>query len=248
MNEVTVRRLNEAGISEFLKINWGKCSQDEGNPPDILLDPKFSEEVIFSNGNTREIDTEATFSNGIEMVEVLRLSIGDRLQPGDTKDVGLWAWLSLAFYDQIRAKDKDGNWKSCAAARMIPSGRTVSYYRHSMSARYFMHSVHGNNSLWILQGPINRWSDLYEQISSTSWIISSTSIIEAVQKLYYDPSLPNGIKKGAAGKMEGSARRLVAVLNQFWETYDLRSMSSDQILDLLPSEFVNFKPLNQEEV
>ena len=244
-----IRRLNDNGIAIFAQVNWGKGASADGNPPShLLFDNDYSEEITFSNGNTREIDAEATFETGFELVNLLELSLGNKLEPDEVSyDQGMWAWLALLFYSQIRKSNPDGTWKNAAAPRFIPSTKSNSYYRHSLAARYNMWKRHGDNANYMLHGPVNNWADVYEQYTNVSLMISSKSTQEAANRLAYDPTKKSGIKKGIGAKKAGSARRFPAVFWQLYETYDLRSMTSDQILELLPAEFDEYSPLAQEE-
>lgn len=244
-----IRRLNDDGITIFSQTNWGNGAGADGDPPShLLFDPDYSEVIEFSNGNPREIDTEATFETGFELVDLLELSFGNKLEPDEVSyDRGMWAWLALLFYPQIRKKKDDGTWKNAAAPRFIPSTKSTSYYRHSLAARYNMWQGHGANASYMLHGPVDTWREAYEQYTNVSIMISSKSIQETANKLAYDDTKKSGIKKGIGAKTGGSARRFPAVFWQLYETYDLRSMTSDQILELLPAEFDEFNPLAQEE-
>ncbi len=99
----------------------------------------------------------------------------------------------------------------------------------------------------MLHGPVNTWAEVNEQYTNVSLMITSKSIQEAANRMAYDPTRKSGIKKRIAGKGAGSARRFAAVFRQLYQTYDLRSMTSDQILELLPAEFDEYNPLAQEE-
>ena len=48
------------------------------------------------------------------------------------------------------------------------------------------------------------------------------------------------LKRGAAGKGAGSARRFVRIIRQYQMTYDLNSMNGKEIVELLPYEFAKW--------
>ena len=245
-----IRRLNDDGIAIFAQVNWGKGAGADGNPPShLLFDDDYSEVITFSNGNTREIDAEATFETGFELVNLLEHSFGNKLEPNEVSyDRGMWAWLSLLFYSQIRKKKPDGTWKNAAAPRFIPSDKSLTYYRHTLSSRYNMWKRHGDNANYMLHGSVDTWRDAYEQFTTISLMISSKSLQETANRLAYDPTMKSGIRKDIpATDKPGSARRFTAVFRQLYQTYDMRSMTSDQILELLPAEFDWCNPLAQEE-
>ena len=63
MSDVEIRRLKEKGLEKFAMDVWGQ--QPNGEPPyGILQDDEYSEVVTFSNGKSRKIDSNATFSSG----------------------------------------------------------------------------------------------------------------------------------------------------------------------------------------
>ncbi len=243
-----IRSLNEDGIREFASINFAnKAGADGDAPSHLLFDDDFSEVKIFSDGKPREIDVDAVIVTGFDLVELLDKSFDSTIGRRELeKDPGMWAWITLLYYDQFRMKNADGSWKGAAAPRWIPSGASLSYYRHIVSSRYNMHIMHGQNANYMLHGPVNNWADVYEQCTSVSLMISSTSIQEAVNRLYYDSTKISGFKKGAGGKEGGSARRFAAVFWQLHNTYNLRTMTSDEILELLPEEFDKYNPLKGE--
>ncbi len=57
--------------------------------------------------------------------------------------------------------------------------------------------------------------------------------------MYWDDTAKN-LKRGAAGKGGGSARRLVRIIRQYQLTYDLNSMNGNEIVELLPDEFAKW--------
>ena len=98
MSSIEIRRLNEKGLEKFAMDVWGQ--QPNGEPPyDILQDDEYSEVVIFSNGNNRKIDSNASFNSGKEMVDLLDSAFGNNVELSEIiEDGGMWAWLSLLYY------------------------------------------------------------------------------------------------------------------------------------------------------
>jgi hypothetical protein len=128
--------------------------------------------------------------------------------------------------------------------RFIPSGKSNSYYRHNVFSPYNTLKIHGadNGAAFLTAAKdVSVWPEANEQIISTSGIASSKSIVAAVTRLYFDRSTGK-LKPGASSKDHGgTTRRFRTVYWQLYETYDLRSMTPEQILDVLPPEFNRFK-------
>jgi hypothetical protein len=95
-----------------------------------------------------------------------------------------------------------------------------------------------------LCGELPVHGDFSEQLASRIQFISNPSLIEAVDRLYYDTS-SNGEgrpKRGALTRTRaGNVRRFVTIMQQFDLTYDMYAMTADQILELLPTEFTKWR-------
>ncbi len=246
--EFEVRRLNERGISRFSNVDWDSTGSAGDPPSEILLDDDYSEVVTFSNGKTRLIDRNASFERYSELVDIIDGCLGPAMDLDEVADdKGLWSWFSLLFYDRLR-KETDGTWVNAAMPRFIPSGKSNSYYRLQVFFPYALTKLHGKEaSAVFLCGKANEWQDVNEQLLNVSAFVSSTELISLASMLYFDQETKrtkkNAADKDGKGKYKGrgSARRLRTVFWQLYETYNLRSMSADQILQLLPSEFDHFR-------
>jgi hypothetical protein len=82
--------------------------------------------------------------------------------------------------------------------------------------------------------------EVVEQLSSRQEIVTNASIMEVATRLYVDSSTGRH-KAGAGGKGPGSARRLADIFFQFDLTWDLYSMTKDEIIEMLPSEFSGYR-------
>ena len=252
--EIEVRRLNERGISRFANVDWGSTNSAGDPPSEILLEDEFSEIVTFSNGKTRLVDRDAGFETYAELVDIIDGCLGPAMDIGEiAEDRGLWSWFSLLFYNSLRSGEP-GSWKEAAMPRFIPSGKSNSYYRHQVFSPYALTKMHGKEaSAVFLCGKTNVWPEVNEQLLNVSAFISYKPLIASASSLYFDQRTKRA-KPGAASKDregpfdgEGSSRRLRTVFWQLYETYDLRSMTEDQIIQLLPSEFDPFRNGGDDE-
>ncbi len=240
-NQREVRMLNEQGIARFSRVEWARTGSAGDPPKDILWDDEYSEVVVFSNGHHRTIDIESHFSTMREMVEVIDDCLGTELDLSEVAtNGGLWAWFSLLFYEKLR-KGEPGSWSGAARPRFIPSGKSLTYYRHQVFCPYALYKMHGQEAVSVfLHGASNNWPEVNEQLLCVSGIVTSSPIIAAINDLYYDPSTDGGFQFGVGGKGGGSSRRWRSVYWQLYETYNLRSMTKEDILEVLPSEFDRF--------
>lgn len=236
-----LRRLTQGGIDRLHEfLNSLVTGNPQSYPDKILTDPMTSEEV--DSG----VDIEKrTFGNRFNAAKYLNrklsvISIADLYG-----DVGLWAWLSLFYFDELCPSNMEGKRQPKDRARYIPEVTNWrKYYRHLLAGPYRVYQAHNDDpdrAMSLLRGPLDKPGDIVEQLTSRQEIVTNKGIIEAATLLYIDP-VNKGTKRGAAGKGDGSARRLADVCNQFDLTWDLYSMSSNEFILLLPQEFNRFRP------
>ena len=150
---------------------------------------------------------------------------------------GLWAWLSLYWFEQLCPRRKDGRRRPGHDHRHIPEfGRNR--YHHLLYGPYHVYRRHGPRSVVLLSGPIHSSSHLYHAITSRQDLIANRSVIEAALLLYVERRT-GGLKRGCqpSRPRPGTIRRYIDVLQQLDLTFDIYGMTGSQILDLLPAEF-----------
>ncbi|MGB9748150.1 MAG: hypothetical protein ACPLXM_14585 [Bacteroidales bacterium] len=156
---------------------------------------------------------------------------------------GLWTWLAYIWFDQLAPINSAmGTRYIKEDAKYICSSEYRDYYRHLVAGPYMIYSLHGReNSRIFLYSPVCEHNDFIEQFASRQFIISHQNIVEAISRLYLD-SGNNQPKRGSQTRTRrGNIRRFVRIIQQFEPTYDIYTMSPDQILNLLPDEFNEWK-------
>ncbi len=236
-----LRRLNDHGLAqarEFLSSLTTDTPQDW--PEDTLTDPGTSEEL--------QVDVEVEqreFSSRMELAQYLDGKFEDAGLTGFERDKGLWGWLALFFFDQLCPPDTEGRRKPGELARWIPAvGDFRKYYRHLLAGPclvYRAHKDHPDSALALLCGPVHKPGDIVEQLASRQELVTNTAVMEVATTLYVDPDTRQP-RRGAAGRGGGSARRLADVLNQYDVTWDLYSMTAQELAEMLPPEFDRFLP------
>jgi hypothetical protein len=71
-------------------------------------------------------------------------------------------------------------------------------------------------------------------------ILTNSVALETATRLYVDP-IAGELRRGAASDGGGAVKRYISVLSQYDLTYDLRSLSVDQLVEMLPDEFSRFR-------
>jgi hypothetical protein len=234
-----VRELNERGIKEFrdylTSLREGAVQQP---PMELLTRPAYSHE---SAGDT-EVEAQV-FSGTLELAKYLY----DRLQilPQSQVDqnVGLWSWLSLYYFDQICPVNKSGRRIPGQDYRYILNLDYRCYYRHLLAGPYNVFRLHGEDAPLLMAGPLYGISKYYEQLSARQGFITNRGIVEAANLLYFDQEQRRS-KRGTAvtTRKPGALFRFIDVVQQLDLTHDLYSMTGDEVLALLPSEFDEWRP------
>ena len=208
-------------------------------PPTGLLASLDSTESL---GTDVEVEAR-TFASRFEAAEYLHA----RFTAADLTDVerdrGLWAWLSLFYFDAVCPAGRGGERKPGATARHIPEpGNFQRYYRHLLAGPYRIYRAHREDparALVVLCQPLDTPGDVVEQLASRQELITNPGIMGLATRLYVDNATQH-IKRGAGGKSGGSARRLSDVIEQFDLTWDLYAATVDELVSVMPHEFEKF--------
>jgi hypothetical protein len=236
-----LRRLNGLGL-ERMGAFLDSLPTDAPQPyPQSLLSDDESSEALGV-----KIDVERKgFLRRFELAAYVFDKFHDSGMDHPERDAGLWAWLALYWFDQLCPADKQGRRRPKARARWIPDlDNARRYYRHLVLGPYLIYLAHYKNpkiTMGLLGTDVNAPGDIVEQFASRPQLVTCPAAVAAVTKLYWRPQ--GGFKPRAAGGDDspGTARRLALVLMQFDRTFDLHSLSSDQLLTLLPAEFNSFR-------
>jgi hypothetical protein len=183
------KRFCNAGRSTASKPAQVTLPQDEhillAAADRIPLDAQFMEPLGV------EIEVEARiFANRFEAAEYLH----NRFAPAGLTDIerdsGLWAWLSLFYFDAVCPPGKGGVRKPGALARHIPEpGNFQRYYRHLLAGPYRIYRAHRENprrALALLCQPLNSSGDVVEQLASRQEVVTNPGILELATRLYVD--------------------------------------------------------------
>lgn len=247
-----VERLNGAGLAEF--ENW-LVGDDFSSPPmHLLSDAGFSEGI----GHSFIVDVSRTFESTYALGKYLHEEVFDEVADPELifGDVGLWAWLSLAFIGCLVSKKpgKKPAGSPLAVNHYIQSANTVSQrqnYRLIVRTAWWMVRIHGSSAAIALSSPDSPWGEVAEQIIGRQQIASHKGFFALAERLYL--ASDGSIKRGAAGKRSkdarnnprakaglGCMRRLALTLNQFGRTYNTRVISPEKMIEFLPKEYARW--------
>ena len=235
-----LRKLNEQGISrltEFLDSLTGETPL--AYPSALLTDLDATAEVSPSI----EIE-QSMFGSRFAAAEYLFNLFKDSGLSDIERDRGLWAWLSLFYFDELCPPDAKGRRKPGELARWILNTSGRRYYRHLLAGPYLIfgvHSDHPERAKLVLCGSLHQPGDIVAQIASRQEIITNGGIMEAASILYYDVSSGKPRRGAATKEGKGTVRRFIDILNQFDVTWDLYSLKGGDVIQMLPDEFSRFR-------
>jgi hypothetical protein len=228
---VRARILNQNGIQrlrEYLEIL--KEAPETRPPVHVLTDPQTSEDLPY------DIAVEyRVFVHRYDAACYFAKQLGGLRELNHSE--GFWAWLALFYFDELAPLENGVRFVG-EEARYIPGASSLRYYRHLLAGPYRIYQLHGDGAKLLLAGPLNRPGDFPEQLSSRQEFITNPGIIGAATLLYYDQDKGRPRRGAAPNKRKpGTLRRFVDVVQQLDLTYDLYSMTPQDILTILPQEF-----------
>lgn len=233
---IRLRVLSERGVREFLQYIRDLRDNPRLSPPDLNVEP-YSVEF-----HSVEIDENKNFSTRMEMGKYLYSTFlrGGIAREKVIGEKGLWTWLAFLWFDRLCPDNKQIK----GHERYICYSDYRHYYRHLVGETYTIYELHREeNSKLFLECPLHIHNDFMEQLASRQEIVNNLNLIEVAHRLYWNAGA-NKPKRGAQSKENlGNLRRFTRVVEQLKLTYDLHkdSMTADEILNLLPREFDQWK-------
>ncbi len=233
-----VRILNEEGTRKFRQYLADLRAGSTSTPSrDILTDAWCSAKLPINI----EIENQ-TFDNRMEAAKYLYETLRPLGHSKIDQNVGLWSWLSLYYFDQVCPISKTGKRSPGLDYRYILDTDFRFYYRHNLFGSYIMYLLHGESVPLLLYNPLSQTNKFHLELACRQGFITNRGIIEAANFLYFDDNraIP---KRGAAvtTRKPGTLFRFIDVVQQLDLNYDLYSMTGKEVLDLLPTEFNEWK-------
>jgi hypothetical protein len=240
-----LRRLTPVGIAKFGEyLDLLETEPKRMVPTQLLEDIACSE--IFGIPTEIQRKTFGTRYAAAETLDALLIKTG---VPDVDRDVGLWAWLTLFFFDELCPKNKEMERELRERPAYIPEPQNFQrYYRHLLLGPFLIFRAHRDapkRAMGLLCKPLPIIDDVVAQLASRQEFVTNPAVVELATHLYFDAT-SGTTKKGAGGKLGGSPRRLADILWQFDVTWDLYAMSLKEFWAILPKEFEKFRPAGLE--
>jgi hypothetical protein len=159
-------------------------------------------------------------------------------------DPAVWSWLALAWFRDLCAIDKSGRRKPGELAHWVLTthGAGSRYFRHLLYGPYKVYGEPGaRDARALLCEPVRVVGRMYFQLTSRIELVRCDSVVSTATRLYYDERKNRLRPRSISAETAGGVFRLVSVLRQLECTYDLFSLSADELWHLLPPEFDGFR-------
>lgn len=234
-----IRVLTDKGTEAFRGyIVEAKTDPKKPPPIDQLSHKPWSSEFIIYI-EIHDLSVKTRMELGKQLVQLFKSNGVER------KDIinnpGIWSWLALMWFDCLCPVKDDGTRKVRDASRYICSNDYTDYYRHLVASSWDLYYLHEDHSRLFLWTPLDTHNDFIEQLASRQNIITNKALIESFDYLYWDSKLGRP-KIGAQNRNKaGNFRRFLSFIQQIDLTYDLHTLSAEEILALLPVEYSPWK-------
>jgi hypothetical protein len=236
-----IRRFNDAGLAQFRLViadrrQSAKVKRSvEPIPRELLESDEFTESTIFNLLPDRPV-----FHTKFDIADAIFRMIPARDFEVLRVDAELWSWMAGWYFDEIT----NGRKKLKEERAYIAKAFFQNDYRHLILGPCFVATTARDDRERVrvlLYDEPTTMNEVMTQFGSHHDYLMNPVVQGVVKELYWDPSRGR-TKHGSGGKNPGSPRRLMDCLNQLELNYDLRSISTDRLLSLLPEEFDKFRP------
>jgi hypothetical protein len=235
-----LRRFNREGISAFQ--DWlDRCrSENDWTVPVELLDHQKLTEVVVP-----EIQiVENQFDTKGEAARYLDTILKPLKAIDVAKDAGLWTWLTLLYLDSVCPERNGKRVVRNDYHYVFEPNNVRHFYRHLLYVSWRALQLAPADNRLILRSPLNTLDAVTKEIMKRLYLTRITCIFEVLDRLYWDEKRRRP-RRGITGSKERSgdlSHRFPLRIRQLEKTYDLMSLSADQLIELLGDEFSFARP------
>lgn len=226
---MSLRGLTESGIEQF-RLFLGSDKVHGPAPLSLLEEPSHRRLI------DRGVTIEPIYAQSKEdLARYLCTALGTLVERPAEESVGMWTGLALFYFDLI-CPVTGGCRRVREDSLYVLSGDWKKHHRHLIATPCRLYYYHQTGARVLLSGPPHKLGDLLEQVAARQDLISNQAVIGLLDALYYDRSSGRPKRGATDRKRPGSLRRLVDFLDQLELTYDLHSLTTEQLRLLLPGE------------
>lgn len=231
-----LRQFNRDGIKAFRAfLAEARMNPRAPLPSELLEDDSLSECVspeVQVEPQSFTLRSDATDY----LTEILKPLSADEVSLND----GLWTWLTLFYFEQVCPSHAGQRKVKNDYYYVFESRNMRHFYRHLLFVAWHAARIaHPFHRLY-MASPVSSLDKVTEEVMKKLYLTRIPCIFETLDKLYWDENRQRarvGIVDGRTVRPGDLVRRFPIRIQQLEKTYDLFSLTADQLIDLLGEEF-----------
>lgn len=233
---MNLRQFRPVGINHF-QVMLEACRQDPGTPiPQTALeDDRLTEPVR----PTVEV-SPGIFQTRREASSYLSKVLSPLAEQYIADNAGLWTWLTLFYFDSVcPLRNGKRNIKNDYYYIYEPRNPRH-FYRHLLFISWRVQSIARDHNRLFLDHSLSSLDKVTSEVMKRLYLTRIPCIFEVLDRIYWDKSRGKaraGITDSEIVKPGDLVHRLPIRIRQLEKTYDLHSLSADQLIVLLGDEF-----------
>lgn len=235
-----LRRFTKEGIHVFREFLAKARLQPDIDVPSDLLEHRSWTEVVVPEIQIASSHFETKGDAARYLSQILKPLKEDEV----VNDAGLWTWLALLFFDSI-CPIENGSRSVKNDYYFIYEPRNMRhFYRHLLFVSWQVLRLAPRHNRLFLTARLNSLDKVTERVMSRLYLTRIPCIFEVLDRLYWDPARGRH-RQGITSKdvRPGDLNhRFPLRIRQLEMTYDLMSLSADQLIELLGDEFSFARP------
>lgn len=231
-----LRRFTADGIHAFREFLAESRRKPETKIPSGMLEHRNWTEVVSPECEV----AENNFETKGEVAAYLKDVLGKLPTEDVLKDSGLWTWLSLLYLDSICSVQNGNRSIKNDYYYVFEATNMRHFYRHLLFVSWRVLMLAPNYNRLFLKSRLNGLDKATERVMSRLYLIRIPCLFEVLDRLYWDESQGrprSGIIDSRNVRPGNLNHRLPIRIRQLEKTYDLMSLTADQLLELLGDEF-----------
>lgn len=231
-------------VREFNAIGIAACKSFLA---DCRIHPQmpFPRDLLEDDSLTKRISAELTveptrFGPRREAADYLTTLLAPLPEDEIAQNAGLWTWLSLFFFDEVCPYRAGQRTVRNDYSYVFEPKHSRHFYRHLLFIAWYAARLAKPHDRLFMTAPVSSLDQVTDRVMSRLFLTRIPCIFEALDRLYWD----EGRGKARAGIVDqkvvkpGDLRhRLPIRVRQLERTYDLFSLTGDQLVELLGVEF-----------
>ncbi|QDU28887.1 hypothetical protein ETAA8_39930 [Anatilimnocola aggregata] len=229
------RQFNAAGLAAF-RGYLAECRIEPARavPQTLLVDPAFSDPTTSPvHVEPRQFRTRQVAAEYLHQV-LSPISDHDLLA-----NAGLWSWLSLYYFDQVCPIVMGIRQVTNDYSYVFEPKNPRHFYRHLLFIAWRVKNMAPEHCRLFLTPAVSTLDHVTTEVLKRLYLTRIPCIFEVLDRLYWDSSRGRA-RAGIVGtkvKAGDLVHRLPIRIRQLEVTYDLNSLSADQLVSLLGTEF-----------